>query len=160
MWSVLSLRELKGMTALFAFGVALWASITLAHALDLNAFRAEHGRPALSVSSSLSALAAEQAQSMASRTTLDHKDFEKRIGKIRSAHAENVAVMICARPGAPPTPHARACPCEDEGCAMQLWADSPGHRANMLLGNVTRYGVASVLGDDGKRYWALELGGD
>jgi hypothetical protein len=38
---------------------------TPALALDLNSFRAQHGRPALSVSSTLSALAYEQAHSMA-----------------------------------------------------------------------------------------------
>jgi uncharacterized protein YkwD len=37
---------------------------TPALALDLNAFRAQHGRPALSMSGPLAALAYEQARSM------------------------------------------------------------------------------------------------
>jgi uncharacterized protein YkwD len=113
-------------------------------ALDLNSFRAQHGRPALSVSASLSALAYAQANSMASRTRIDHKDFRKRIGAmIGTTHAENVSVG-----------------CEDEDCAIRQWARSGGHCANMLRSDVSSYGIASATGENGKRYWALELGGD
>jgi uncharacterized protein YkwD len=115
-----------------------------AFALDLNSFRAQHGRPALSVSASLSALASQQAYSMASRTRLDHKDFRARIGAmIGTAHAENVSYG-----------------CEDEDCAIRQWAKSGGHRSNMLRDDVSSYGIASATGENGKRYWALELGGN
>jgi uncharacterized protein YkwD len=33
-----------------------------------------------------------------------------------------------------------------------------GHRANMLRGDVSAYGIASATGANGRRYWALELG--
>src|ERR1017187_186874 len=76
---------------LLVLALAIFA-ITPASALDLNSFRAQHGRPALSVSSTLSALAYEQAHSMAARTRLDHAGFRARIaGMGGGMHAENVA---------------------------------------------------------------------
>lgn len=123
--------------------VACFWVVTPALALDLNSFRAQHGKPALSISASLSALAYQQAQSMASRRRIDHKDFRARIGAIGSTHAENVSYG-----------------CADEDCAIRQWARSGGHRSNMLRGDVSAYGIASAVGDNGRRYWALELGGD
>jgi uncharacterized protein YkwD len=115
---------------------------TPASALDLNSFRAQHGRPALSVSSTLSALAYEQANSMATRTRLDHAGFRARIaGMGGGMHAENVAFG-----------------CDTEDCVIKMWARSGGHRANMLRGDVSAYGIASATGANGRRYWALELG--
>jgi uncharacterized protein YkwD len=128
---------------LTAVVVASFAS-TPDYALDLNSFRAQHGRPALHVSVSLSALAYEQAHAMASRKQIDHKDFRKRIGSaIGATHAENVSYG-----------------CADEDCAIRQWARSAGHRNNMLRGDVSGYGIASATGQRGRRYWALELGGE
>jgi uncharacterized protein YkwD len=112
-------------------------------AADLNTFRAQHGRPALSMSVRLSGIAYEQASLMAGRSGIDHKDFKKRVGPIGSTHAENVLVG-----------------CDDEACAIARWAKSAGHRRNMLRGDVSAYGIASVTGANGRRYWALELGGE
>jgi uncharacterized protein YkwD len=39
-----------------------------------------------------------------------------------------------------------------------MWAKSSGHRRNMLLRDVSAYGLASASDDKGRRYWALELG--
>ena len=116
---------------------------TPALAADLNSFRAQHGRPALSHSSSLAGLAYSQAQAMAGRSRIDHKDFKKRIGPVGTTHAENVLVG-----------------CDDEACAIARWAKSGGHRRNMLRGDVSSYGIASATGANGRRYWALELGGE
>src|ERR1039458_9073120 len=121
-----------------AVGWALFAT----PALDLNSFRAQHGRPALAMSSTLSALAYEQAHSMATRTRLDHAGFRARIAGLGGGmHAENVAFG-----------------CDTEDCAIRMWARSGGHRANMLRGDVAAYGIASATGANGRRYWALELG--
>jgi uncharacterized protein YkwD len=119
-----------------------WVFATPASALDLNSFRAQHGRPALSVSSTLSALAYSQAHSMATRTRLDHAGFRTRIAGLGGGmHAENVAFG-----------------CADEDCAIRMWSRSGAHRANMLRGDVAAYGIASATGANGRRYWALELG--
>lgn len=112
-------------------------------AQDLNAFRAQHGKPALSVSSTLSGLAYQQASAMAGRSRIDHKDFRARMGNIGGTHAENVLVG-----------------CDDEACAIAKWAKSGGHRRNMLRGDVSAYGIASATGNNGRKYWALELGGE
>jgi uncharacterized protein YkwD len=114
---------------------------TPASALDLNSFRAQHGRPALAMSSTLAALAYEQAHSMANRTSLDHKNYRQRLSFAGGTTAENVLVG-----------------CADEDCAIRGWARSGGHRANMLRGDVAAYGIASATGVNGRRYWALELG--
>jgi uncharacterized protein YkwD len=116
---------------------------TPALAADLNSFRAQNKRPPLAMSATLSGLAYQQASLMAGRSQIDHKDFRKRIGPVGSTHAENVLVG-----------------CDDEACAIAKWAKSAGHRRNMLRGDVSAYGIASVTGSNGRRYWALELGGE
>ena len=125
--------------------IVVFAALVLATpalALDLNSFRAQHGQPALSVSSTLSALAYSQAHSMAARTRLDHAGFRARIAGLGGGmHAENVAFG-----------------CDTEDCAIRMWSRSSGHRANMLRGDVAAYGIASATGANGRRYWALELG--
>jgi uncharacterized protein YkwD len=132
---------------------------TPASALDLNSFRAQHHLPPLAVSATLAGLAYEQAQAMAGRRHLDHNGFRQRVSG-GGRHAENVAVIACARPDAKPqaTFAGRACGCDTEDCAFRLWAKSAGHRANMLLRDVSAYGIASATGSNGRRYWALELG--
>jgi uncharacterized protein YkwD len=122
---------------------ALVMLTTPALAQDLNAFRAQHKRPPLTISATLTGLAYEQAHLMAGRHRIDHKDFRKRIGPIGSTHAENVLVG-----------------CADEACAIRVWAKSAGHRRNMLRGDVSAYGIASATDSKGRRYWALELGGE
>jgi len=123
------------------FTIAIAGLATPAVALDLNSFRAQHGRPALSVSSTLAGLAYSHAHDMANRKHLDHNGFRQRMSFVRSAAAENVAFG-----------------CETEDCVFQMWAKSAGHRANMLRGDVTSYGLASATADNGRRYWVLELG--
>src|ERR1700687_474458 len=133
------MSETKYLPLILIFAILL---ATPSLALDLNSFRAQHGRPALSVSSALSALAYSQALSMATRTRLDHAGFRARIaGMGGGMHAENVAFG-----------------CDTEDCAIRMWSRSGGHRANMLRGDVAAYGIASATGANGRRYWALELG--
>src|ERR1044071_6134261 len=116
--------------ALPLLGALLTALLTTpAFAQDLNSFRAQHGRPALSMSVRLAGIAYEQASLMAGRSRIDHKDYRKRIGQIGSTHAENVLVG-----------------CDDEACAIARWAKSAGHRRNMLRGDVSAYGISSATG--------------
>ena len=132
------------MSRYFAATLALLSAAAFAApalALELNSFRAQHGRPALSVSSTLSAMAYERANSMANRNHLDHNGFRQRFAFSGGMHAENVAYG-----------------CATEDCAIKMWARSGGHRANMLRGDVSAYGIASATGKNGRVYWALELG--
>jgi uncharacterized protein YkwD len=112
-------------------------------ALDLNGFRAQHGRPALTHSSTLAGIAQEQASSMANRKRLDHANFRQRTRLIGTTAAENVSYG-----------------CGDADCAIRQWARSPRHRSNMLRGDVSSYGLASATAENGRKYWALELGGE
>jgi uncharacterized protein YkwD len=129
---------------LAAVATALVASLASpALALDLNGYRAQHRMPRLAYSSHLAGIAHEQARLMAGRGEIDHKDFIRRIGFAGGTHAENVLVG-----------------CASQDCAIRTWAKSAGHRRNMLRGDVSHYGIASVKSDTGRRYWALELGGE
>jgi uncharacterized protein YkwD len=84
-------------------------------------------------------MAQRHARSMATRRTIDHSAFYAERGRA-GARAENVAAG-----------------CASESCAIALWAGSSGHRANMLLSDVRKYGLASA-GGGRERYWCLVLG--
>jgi uncharacterized protein YkwD len=128
-------------STLATLAVACALSTTPALSLDLNSFRAQHGKPALSVSGALTGAAYSHAQSLAARQRLDHAGFRQRVSLTSGAAAENVAYG-----------------CATEDCVTRMWARSGRHRANMLRRDVTSYGIASAVGANGKRYWVLELG--
>lgn len=127
--------------AVFVFAVVNLAWVSPALALDLNSFRAQHGRSALSVSATLSGAALSHARDLANRKRLDHAGFRQRANFTGGTAAENVAFG-----------------CDSEDCVIKMWARSGGHRANMLRRDVTSYGLASATADNGRRYWVLELG--
>jgi uncharacterized protein YkwD len=77
---------------------------------------------------------------MARRESLDHDGFMTSRGP-RGARAENVAYG-----------------CKDSACVIQQWVNSSGHRKNMLIASVTRYGLASATSSSGKTYWTLLVG--
>jgi uncharacterized protein YkwD len=123
---------------LVLFAVACAAPV---RAEDINSFRAQHHLPPLAMSSTLAGMAYEQAQSMADRNHLDHNGFRARFAFSGGRHAENAAFG-----------------CADEDCAYRMWARSAGHRRNMLLRDVSAYGIASATGKNGRKFWALDLG--
>ena len=127
--------------AVFVFAVVNLAWVSPALALDLNSFRAQHGRSALSVSATLSGAALSHARDLANRKRLDHAGFRQRANFTGGTAAENVAFG-----------------CDSEDCVIKMLARSGGHRANMLRRDVTHYGIASATADNGRRYWVLELG--
>jgi uncharacterized protein YkwD len=122
-------------------GVACALQTTPALSLDLNSFRAQHGRAPLSASGALAGAAYSHAHSLAARQRLDHAGFRQRVPVTSGTAAENVAFG-----------------CATEDCVIRMWARSGRHRANMLRRDVTSYGLASADGANGKRYWVLELG--
>ena len=129
------------MKAFALAGLAAAVLATPASALDLNGFRAQHGRAPLSASSRLAAAAYEHAHHLAARKQLDHNGFRQRLGAVASTAAENVAFG-----------------CETQDCVIRMWAKSGGHRRNMLMAGVSSYGIASATADNGRKYWVLELG--
>ena len=109
-------------------------------ATSLNGFRASHGLSQLDTDSGLTALAGEHSADMARRDSLDHDGFMTRRGP-RGARAENVAYG-----------------CKDSPCVIQQWVNSSGHRKNMLIPSLRRYGLASATSQSGKKYWTLLVG--
>ena len=107
---------------------------------SLNEFRASHGLSQLRTDGTLAALASEHAADMARRDSLDHDGFMTHRGP-RGARAENVAYG-----------------CKESACVVQQWVNSSGHRKNMLIPSLTRYGLASATSPSGKKYWALLVG--
>ena len=126
-----------GLSAIASLNIACTLSATPALSLDLNSFRAAP----LSASGALAGAAYSHAQSLAARQRLDHAGFRQRVPVTSGAAAENVAYG-----------------CATEDCVIRMWARSGRHRANMLRRDVTRYGIASAVGANGRRYWVLELG--
>ena len=136
------------LAATFSLGILLAAAVagcgtltgTAETATSLNGFRASHGLSQLRTDGTLTALASEHAADMARRDSLDHDGFMTSRGP-RGARAENVAYG-----------------CKDPACVVQQWVNSSGHRRNMLIPGLTRYGLASATSASGKTYWTLLVG--
>jgi uncharacterized protein YkwD len=107
---------------------------------SLNAFRVSNGMKPLSPDGHLTSMAQAHAADMARRDSLDHDGFMQQRGPA-GARAENVSYG-----------------CSDSACAIKQWAHSSGHRHNMLLADINKYGLASAVSRSGRRYWTLELG--
>ena len=138
------MKPLPLLTTLLTLALAGCGSLSLTGtpetATSLNGFRAAHGLSQLRIDATLVALASGHAADMARRESLDHDGFMMHRGP-RGARAENVAYG-----------------CKDPACVIQQWVNSSGHRKNMLIGSLTRYGLASATSASGRTYWALELG--
>ncbi len=114
-----------------------------------NARRAENGLPALGVNGLLMNAAQGHSADQAARNTMSHSGSDgsnpgqriARAGYNAAAWAENVAA------GQP-----------DAGAVMNGWMNSPGHRANILSGNVTEIGVGLAYSTGGQPYWTMDLG--
>ena len=109
-------------------------------ATTLNGFRTANGLKTLRQDASLTAMASSHSADMARRNSLDHAGFMQHRGP-GGARAENVAFG-----------------CRDSSCAIQQWSSSAGHRRNMLIPSLTRYGLASATSPSGQKYWTLMLG--
>ena len=129
---------------LLAFTLAACGSLSITGkpdtATSLNGFRAAHGLSQLRTDGTLAALASEHSADMARRESLDHDGFMTSRGP-RGARAENVAYG-----------------CRESACVIQQWVNSSGHRKNMLIPSLTRYGLASATSPSGKKYWTLLVG--
>jgi len=138
------MRLLHISIALLAMALAGCGSLSLTGtpeiATSLNGFRASHGLSQLRTDGTLIALASEHSADMARRDSLDHDGFMTSRGP-RGARAENVAYG-----------------CKDPACVVQQWVNSSGHRRNMLIPGLTRYGLASATSASGKTYWTLLVG--
>jgi len=112
----------------------------------ISGYRANNGLPAVTLDPELTRMAQAQAETMAQRDKLDHavgKPFTTRLkaaGYDAKVAAENIGAGY----------HTLA-------EAFSGWRDSPPHRANMLLKDATRLGIAAVYTPKSKYkvYWAM-----
>ena len=109
-------------------------------ATTLNGFRTANGLSELRLDPALTAMASAHAADMARRDDLNHDGFQQHRGP-RGARAENVAYG-----------------CKETACVIRQWSNSSGHRHNMLIPSLTRYGLASATSSSGKKYWTLLVG--
>jgi uncharacterized protein YkwD len=116
----------------------------------INSFRAEHGLGPVTVDRGLVELAKDQAGMMAANNKLSHEvgpDFEQRMiegGFKKQAGVENVGAG-----------HA------DVETTLASWKRSPLHRANLLMPDAIRIGMARSDASESRyrNYWALILAG-
>jgi uncharacterized protein YkwD len=114
----------------------------------ISSYRQNNGLPAVTIDPGLMRIAEEQARGMAARNKLDHEvigNFRTRLssnGYDAKAAAENISAGY----------HTFA-------EAFSGWRDSRQHRANMLLRDATRMGIAAAYAPNTKYkvFWALIL---
>ena len=114
-------------------------------AVLISAFRHQHGEDSVVISATLTRIAQEQANAMATRDSLDHNalaPFSSRIGRSSlSRAAENIAYGYA-----------------DFASTLKQWINSAAHRTNLLLHGAKWIGVAHA--QNGRRtYWAMVIGG-
>jgi uncharacterized protein YkwD len=114
----------------------------------ISGYRANNNMPAVTLDPELMRLAAAQADIMAKRDKLDHNAGKPFVARLKASGydaktaAENIGAGY----------HTLA-------EAFSGWRDSPPHRANMLLKDATRIGIAAVYTPASKYkvYWSLIL---
>jgi uncharacterized protein YkwD len=105
----------------------------------LNDIRAQNGLPGLNASPALNRAADHHSRDMLQRDFFDHPSsdgtpFDRRVRRFANASAvgENLAALSRRRGGA--------------AQIVQMWMDSPPHRAIILTGSYRRIGVARRWG--------------
>ena len=114
----------------------------------ISDFRLKHGEKRVTLDSTLTRIAHDQAQAMAAKDQLDHNvlgHFNTRMSPVGAGRAaENIAYGYESFPK-----------------TLDQWINSSGHRKNLLLSGATRVGVASVKSaKTGRTYWAMVIAGD
>jgi hypothetical protein len=120
----------------------------LAAASMISGYRHNNGLPAVTLDPYLMTMAQDQARVMATRNILNHsagRDFQERLkasGFDAKVAAENISAGYYTLAE-----------------AFSGWRDSPPHRANMLLRDATRMGIAAAYapGTKYKVFWSLIL---
>ncbi len=117
----------------------------------INATRASNGLTALSFSPTLNRAAKWKASDMAAGAPMAHDDsfrsWHQRLADCgvdtSSFVSENIAAGV-----------------ESGNAAVEMWNNSPAHRANVLGGNVRSVGVSRARGGQWGWYWAANFGNE
>jgi len=143
-----------GKEAMKIIGIVLAALIasSAAHAEDvislISQYRRAHGLSAVHADMTLTSLAKQQANAMASHGVMSHDvagSFKSRIQHANVGHAgENVAMGQ-----------------KNWSDALRAWKSSSGHNHNLLMPGATRIGVAVSYssGPKPRAYWAMLIAG-
>lgn len=118
----------------------------------VNAERAAHGLPPLSMTRALRSVARAHSQDMADNDFFSHTnlDGQSPFDRMRAAGieyrtaGENIGWNNYPNPAE---------------IAVQGWMDSPGHRANILRESFTHTGMGVAVSDDGKYYFTQVFAG-
>ncbi|MCP1337426.1 CAP domain-containing protein [Futiania mangrovi] len=118
---------------------------------EINAYRAAQGLGPVHLEPRLTAAAMMHVADLAQRSVLSHygaqgETFVDRIEKVGYsgyARAENVGWNYATPAG-----------------IVRGWIESPSHRRNMELADVTEAGIGYVCDPDRGHFWALNLGTD
>jgi hypothetical protein len=114
----------------------------------ISDFRLKHGEKRVTLDSTLTRIAHDQAQAMAAKDVLDHDVLGRFTTRVAPAGAGRAAENI-------------AYGYESFPKTLDQWINSSGHRKNLLLAGATRVGVASVKSaKTGRTYWAMVIAGD
>lgn len=114
----------------------------------ISDFRLKHGEKRVTLDSTLTRIAHDQAQAMAAKDVLDHDVLGRFTTRVAPAGAGRAAENI-------------AYGYESFPKTLDQWINSSGHRKNLLLPGATRVGVASVKSaKTGRTYWAMVIAGD
>jgi len=113
----------------------------------ISDFRVKHGEKRVTLDSTLTRIAHDQAQAMAAKDVLDHDVLGRFTTRVAPAGAGRAAENI-------------AYGYESFPKTLDQWINSSGHRKNLLLSGATRVGVASVKSaKTGRTYWAMVIAG-
>jgi hypothetical protein len=146
-WGTMTRRAFGGVIAGF-FLLTAPAMAAESPAELITGFRLKHGEIRVVRDATLDRIALEQARAMAAKDQLSHEVLGSFTGRIAPARAGRAAENI-------------AYGYESFEKTLGQWIDSSGHRANLLLHNASRVGVASARDPSGKRtYWAMVIAGD
>ena len=118
---------------------------------EINAYRASQGLRPVQLEAQLTAAAMMHVADLARRSVLSHygargETFVDRIEKVGYsgyARAENVGWNYATPAG-----------------IVRGWIESPSHRRNMELADVTEAGIGYVCDPERGHFWALNLGTD
>jgi uncharacterized protein YkwD len=112
----------------------------------ISGYRANNGQPAVTLDPHLMAMAEAQAATMAKRDKLDHNAGKPFITRLKASGYD--AKLAAENIGAGYHTLAEA---------FSGWRDSPPHKANMLLRDATRMGIATAYTPSSKYkvYWVF-----
>lgn len=143
-------KRMKLVILFLSLVVGCWPAIAQAESPVgmISAFRVQQGEGRVVTDSTLTRIAQDQANAMASKGVMDHDvlgSFGSRVSPANAGRAaENIAYGYDSFPK-----------------TLDQWINSPGHRKNLLMHGAARVGVASAKsGANGRTYWAMVIAGD